>query len=136
MAGCLTLTAQPLSVRRARRFVSDEMVAAGLGGLRASAELLTSEIVTNAVVHAGTEITVTVHLAADSVRIEVSDGAPADAIPPPADLERGQDAIVDLGGGRGLLLVQMMAVRWGVEPVDAGKIVWFELSAGAAEALS
>ena len=121
MANRLSLPAQPLSVRQARRFVSDRALALGHGPLRSSAELLTSEVVTNAIVHAGTEITVEVFPAADGIRVEVTDGSPPPLLRPAHPDPEGV-------GGRGLQLVDMIAAAWGVEGAGAGKIVWFELS--------
>jgi anti-sigma regulatory factor (Ser/Thr protein kinase) len=103
------------------------VIAAGLGDLRSSAELLTSEVVTNAVVHAGTDMVVTVSVRPRGLRVEVADGSP-DAVL----LSSSPGSEPEPGGGRGLLLVQMMASGWGVEPVETGKIVWFELTDEAA----
>ncbi|MFD7923936.1 ATP-binding protein [Streptomyces sp. NPDC059740] len=83
------------------------------------AELLTSELVTNALVHTegGAVVTATV---TDRLRVEVRDAAPR----PP--VVRG----THLGGtsGRGMVLVHHLADAWGVEHDGPGKCVWFELS--------
>jgi len=79
-----------------------------------------SELATNAVVHAGSDVEVAVRLLPDSVRIEVVDRAPADILrpsTPPQDSE----------SGRGLMLVETLASAWGVEPLETGKAVWFEV---------
>lgn len=96
-------------------------------------ELLTSELVTNAVLHAaGQEIlvSVTVANAADDhrpgqrcVRVEVSDGE-GDA--PPVVRHRP-----DGEGGRGLALVQQLSTAWGTRRDGDGKVVWFEMDTGA-----
>lgn len=121
MAAQVSLPAEPLSVRRARRFVSEQVIAWGLGQLRASAELLTSEVVTNALVHARTDVAVGVTETDGRLRVEVSDGLratlPAPADPPP-----------DASRGRGLWLVEVIATDWGVESRETGKLVWFELA--------
>ncbi len=83
------------------------------------AALLTSELVTNAVLHAATPLTVTLHLMADRIRVDVADGSPAI----PAIKHYAPDAAT----GRGLTLFDTLAHNWGVQPVDGGKIVWFEL---------
>lgn len=89
------------------------------------AVLLTSEVVTNAVKHAGPfaedEL---LHLVLDQtgdlVRVEVTDYGHT--------LPVAGDGSMDGPSGRGLLLVDAMATRWGVIPNDEGKIIWFEVS--------
>ena len=83
------------------------------------AALLTSELVTNAVLHAGTPLCVTLHILADRIRVDVADGNPHF----PSIKEYGRDAAT----GRGLTLFNTLASNWGVQAVDGGKIVWFEL---------
>jgi anti-sigma regulatory factor (Ser/Thr protein kinase) len=84
-----------------------------------TAELLTSELVTNALLHAGTDLVV--HVQADDllVRVAVDDGS--DRAPALGDF--GTSAL----GGRGLPLVASLASRWGWEPLTFGKRVWFEV---------
>ena len=107
------------SVPRARRFVAQE--------LRDSpsdvetAVLLVSEVVTNAVLHARTSVTLRVEQRPDMVRIEVHDGSPVQlrihAFSPTA------------ATGRGLRLLDQLAHRWGVDSdsPSGGKVVWFEV---------
>ena len=84
------------------------------------AVLLLSELVTNAVVHAGTEIQVSVRLDGDVLRVEVRDDDPR--------LPRVKHFSVLSGTGRGLAMVAGTARDWDVEPLpDGGKKVWFEL---------
>jgi GAF domain-containing protein/anti-sigma regulatory factor (Ser/Thr protein kinase) len=83
------------------------------------AALLTSELVTNAVLHAATPICVTLHVLPDRIRVDVADRSPAI----PALKDYGRDAAT----GRGLTLFNTLASDWGVEGTDGGKIVWFEL---------
>ncbi len=83
------------------------------------AALLTSELVTNAVLHAATPMSVTLHILPDRIRVDVADGNPAF----PSIKEYGNDAAT----GRGLTLFNTLASNWGVQAVDGGKIVWFEL---------
>ena len=83
------------------------------------AALLTSELVTNAVLHAATPMCVTLHILPDRIRVDVADGNPAF----PSVKEYGTDAAT----GRGLTLFNTLASNWGVQAVDGGKIVWFEL---------
>jgi anti-sigma regulatory factor (Ser/Thr protein kinase) len=81
--------------------------------------LLTSELVTNAYRHAGTETRVTVGVDGDRVRVEVRDIGSGEPELRPHDTSR-----VD---GRGLQIVDALAERWGYESNDGGTSVWFEL---------
>jgi GAF domain-containing protein/anti-sigma regulatory factor (Ser/Thr protein kinase) len=83
------------------------------------AALLTSELVTNGVLHADTSMCVTLHILPDRIRVDVADGSPSF----PSIKEYGRDAAT----GRGLTLFNTLASDWGVQAVDGGKIVWFEL---------
>jgi hypothetical protein len=85
----------------------------------ACAALLTSELVTNAVLHAATPFTVTLHHMEDRIRIDVADGNPV--------VPSIKDYAADAATGRGLTLFNTLASNWGVLPVVGGKIVWFEL---------
>lgn len=88
--------------------------------------LLTSEVVTNAMLHAGAVDTQLVIVLGDgTVRIEVDD--PSSDRP----CARHHDADVDfVPGGYGVSIVDTIARSWGVEPHDGdGKTVWFELVA-------
>jgi GAF domain-containing protein len=83
------------------------------------AALLTSELVTNALLHAATPMCVTLHMLSDRIRIDVADGSTSS----PAIKEYGPDAAT----GRGLTLFNTLAADWGVQSLTGGKIVWFEL---------
>ncbi|HYH52288.1 MAG TPA: ATP-binding protein [Acidimicrobiia bacterium] len=86
-----------------------------------TAELLTDELVTNAIVHAQCKSYLFIRALRGSVRVEVTD--PDDRLPAMA----APDA--DALGGRGLVIVNGLASAWGVErAADGGKTVWFELS--------
>ena len=96
----------------------------GLRGIdRDTVGLLVSELVTNAVIHAGS--TTQVHVVADDdqVRVEIGDRSPTPPLVRPMD----RSAI----GGHGVRIVDALADRWGVLGLDPkagpGKIVWFEL---------
>jgi sigma-B regulation protein RsbU (phosphoserine phosphatase) len=85
-------------------------------------ELLASELATNAVVHAGGDFTVTVRYGGPVLRVEVADDSPDEPVlVPPSD--DGLD-------GRGLLIVDRLASRWGVMTTHQGKRVWFEIDTG------
>lgn len=118
------LPPRPASARAARRFVTNALEQWSLDELSETTELLTSELVSNVVLHASSECRLRVRCgaetAADGVRVEVAD---ASAVPPEKQ-ERGAEAV----RGRGLVLVDALASAWGVEPTDWGKVVWFELA--------
>ncbi|MEV6307106.1 ATP-binding protein [Streptomyces sp. NPDC051840] len=90
----------------------------------AVAELLLSELVTNALIHTRNGAVVTVTAAAGRVRVEVRDFVPGQE---PAPCVPNAD---DGTHGRGLLLVQNLADSWGVTAQALGKVVWFELGGG------
>lgn len=113
------------SVATARSFVRDTLQGWGFTDIVDDAVVLTSELVTNAVVHAGTAADVLCLRSEDAVRIEVSDHYPEREIPL-------QQAAVNMGnpdreGGRGLQLCAALATRWGVDYTPTQKLVWFQL---------
>ncbi len=115
----LRLPAHPSSVGKGRRVVTSMLNQAGRPELAESAELLVSEVLTNALVHAGTTIGLSASVLDAGVRVEVSDGSPT------MPVNRGYTTLA--ATGRGLNLVMHMADRWGVEKVAGGKKVWFEI---------
>lgn len=114
------LAARPLSARKARRFVSDCLAGWGLFELDSDAKLLVSEVVTNGLRHARTEMALKVLRTAGGVRVEVRDGSRE-----PCVRRRAHPGSID---GRGLELVAAVADDWGQRRRGAGKVVWFELS--------
>ena len=86
------------------------------------AELLTSELVTNALIHARTEVQIAVAVADGSAEIGITDGAPG--------MPEQRTASYPSEGGRGLRLVDAVAQEWGVANVGSGKQVWFRLDVG------
>ncbi len=106
-------------VRHARRAVRETLRAWGLAPVSDMAELLVSELVTNAVRHARGPVEVRmVH--GTSLLIEVTDPVPD----PPRERSSGPED----EGGRGLPLVARESRRWGTRREPVGKTVWFELS--------
>jgi PAS domain S-box-containing protein len=113
------------SVASARSFVRDTLQGWGFADIVDDAVVLTSELVTNAVVHAGTSADVLCLRTDDGVRIEVADHYPEREIPL-------QGQAVNMGnldreGGRGLQLCAALADRWGVDYTPTHKQVWFQL---------
>ncbi|RZU24237.1 SpoIIE family protein phosphatase [Streptomyces sp. BK239] len=113
------------SVATARSFVRDTLQGWGFADIVDDAVVLTSELVTNAVVHAGTHADVLCLRTEDGIRVEVSDRYPEREIP-----LQGSPATMgspDREGGRGLQLCAAIAGRWGVDYTPTHKQVWFQL---------
>jgi anti-sigma regulatory factor (Ser/Thr protein kinase) len=118
MSVCIVLAPESASVPRARRFVAEE-----LSDLSAEtvdvARLLVSEVVTNAVLHAGTEVVLTLDRDDSTVQVQIKDTNPSF----PVMRSHSPEA----GTGRGLHVLDRLATRWGTSPVHGGKVVWFEI---------
>ncbi|MEU7517817.1 SpoIIE family protein phosphatase [Streptomyces sp. NPDC042898] len=112
------------SVAAARAFVRDTLQGWGHSELVDDAVVLTSELVTNAVIHAGTSAEVLCLRTEDSIRVEVADRYPEREIPVQSGRTLGSP---DRENGRGLLLCAALAHRWGVDYSPTRKHVWFHL---------
>ncbi|MDQ0940311.1 SpoIIE family protein phosphatase [Streptomyces sp. V1I1] len=113
------------SVATARAFVRDTLQGWGYSDVVDDAVVLTSELVTNAVVHAGTAADVLCLRTDEGVRVEVADRYPEREIPIQGT---GRSlGSLDRENGRGLLLCAALASRWGVEYSPTFKQVWFQL---------
>ncbi|MGW7408522.1 ATP-binding protein [Streptomyces sp. NPDC054833] len=112
-------------VPEARRALRELLRHWGKPGRSEVAELLTSELVTNALVHTDRDAVLTAVLGPRGLRVEVRDfvGRRPRMCAPKAD---------EGTHGRGLVLVQSLADAWGVRAHGVGKSVWFELGAEAA----
>ena len=120
----ISLPPEPASARACRRFLLDTLDEWDADEFADEAVLLLSELVTNAVLHAGTEIDVELQFERDILRVEVRDGDPR--------LPSVRQYSVLSGTGRGLALVAGTAKTWNAEPVpDGGKRVWFELESSS-----
>lgn len=127
LGGTLVVAPVPTSVGAARRYVGERLRRAGFDDdLVDTAVLLVSELVTNAVLHANTEVEVRVEVARGA-RIEVVDSSERSLV----RRDHGTESVT----GRGLELVEMLSSGYGVRADAArGKAVWFTL--GAADDLS
>ncbi|MFD5568319.1 ATP-binding protein [Streptomyces cadmiisoli] len=123
---------RPTSVRQARAEVRRRLEGWGLAerdgtgddDLVATAELLVSELATNALLHAAGPFRLTVTAAHGVLRCEVADGG------------RRTPRVVEAGtgeSGRGMFLVDALARRWGCHQDGAGTTVWFELGTCACD---
>lgn len=109
----------PLAPRVARAFLRDILAVWDCDGDDEVAAVLTSEVVTNAVRFAASQVTLRLVLRGDLLRVEARDDG--------AGMPHVMPTDVDAVGGRGLLLVQELARAWGAESDGGGKVVWFEV---------
>ena len=126
----LRLPADRRTPAAARAVVRSVLAEAKLEGLLDAALLLTTELSTNAVIHAGTDLELEAVADADGLTVTVTDqvrgmiGASAGNGPPP----NVRLSLADLSErGRGLLLVDHFATQWGTNHFASGKGVWFRL---------
>lgn len=120
----LRLAPHPTAPRASRNFVSHTLLDWRLEELTATASLLVSELVTNAMVHAGTDIDLSLATHMRALRMTVRDHS--------AGLPLQPDARLDLHG-RGLAIVAGLSRTWGVLPTaDGGKVVWAVIDSASA----
>ena len=123
----IDLSGDVTSCALARQFVEVALDGA-IEDLRQRAFLLTSEVVTNSVLHAGGPVSIAVHQAGNAYRICVSDRSKS----PPAQKEYQPDDAT----GRGLHLLDCLAAAWGWHETPEGKVVWFDLPVPLAHPLT
>ena len=120
-AGSITLDATPRSASAARTFVTEVLANTPASACSDVVGLLTSELVTNAVLHAHSSVEVNVTVDGSIVRVDVYD-----ALAQLPELIMGAETF----SGRGLQIVQSLARRWGADALPGGgKTVWFEVAA-------
>jgi serine phosphatase RsbU (regulator of sigma subunit)/anti-sigma regulatory factor (Ser/Thr protein kinase) len=123
-----TYDPEPAAVTAARHFVRDTLTSWGVQGgdnLLADAELLTSEFVTNAVLHARTPVQVTCRADRSEVEVSVLDWQPGR--PDAGGTEPAADVRPARGGG--LLLPAALSSSWGVTYGPAARTAWFRIRA-------
>ncbi|NUR10160.1 MAG: hypothetical protein HOQ45_24560, partial [Nocardioidaceae bacterium] len=123
-----TFSPEENSVGAARWFVRRELEGWGAPDLVDTAALATSELVTNAVLHAGTTVRVRLVLDDYRLRLEVQDLHPGRTLSPSAPAVPD-----DSEHGRGLLITASLASAWGVDYTDTVKRVWVEIDRGHGE---
>ncbi|MGH9063845.1 MAG: ATP-binding protein [Acidimicrobiales bacterium] len=111
---------EPRSAGEARRFLRQVLDEWGLEDYVEAATLALSEVVTNAVLHAGSEAEVLVRATGPVLRVEVHDTSRQRPV--------RKRYRLDAGTGRGLAMVEVLADRWGSVTSETGKVVWFELA--------
>jgi anti-sigma regulatory factor (Ser/Thr protein kinase) len=113
--------ARTATVAEARRWARGVLAAWDADDLEWELSQLLTEVVTNAVLHAGTTLRVVLQqdAASERLRCEVTDGSPV--------RPRMRRHSAEATTGRGLQLLESVASSWGVQPASGGKTVWFEL---------
>jgi len=122
----LVLPPDPRSVRAARVFIQTHCAAAQLPNHTCDiAVLLTSEVVTNALLHGRSQVRLAVRIDQTGLTVEAGDD----------NSQHPQNTTTDLGalGGRGLSILASLATCWGVHDEPFGKIVWFRISTDTQE---
>jgi anti-sigma regulatory factor (Ser/Thr protein kinase) len=125
MDDCLELESDPAMVAVARQFVRERLASWEAGEHLDPAVLVASELVTNAILHARTALSLRVELrdssppGSSAVRIEVFDQNPR--------LPALSPMLPEATSGRGLALIAMIATSWGMENRSDGKVVWAEI---------
>jgi anti-sigma regulatory factor (Ser/Thr protein kinase) len=120
MSDSASFERDPRSAKQARRFVTDRLQGHD-STLVGDVVLMASELVTNSILHSTGELTLTVEIAARTIRVAVSDAGPGRP-----SVQRPQP---DEPTGRGLQLVAKLADEWGTSPDnDGGNTVWFTVA--------
>ena len=110
------LTPEALSASLARDFVSSHLLRHGLPDLLDAVRLVTSELATNAMLHAATPFTLSLSRTDHSVLLVVAD----ESVEEPVQVQSGEMDV----GGRGLAIVAEISRAWGVTGQDDAKSVW------------
>jgi hypothetical protein len=108
------------AARAARRFVEDAVRDWRLGARAREITLVSHELIANAFLHARSAALLRLRRRSESLVVEVADTDPR--LPCPTLVP----SLVRTSG-RGLMIVELLSLRWGARPVDGGKVVWAEL---------
>jgi STAS domain/Histidine kinase-like ATPase domain len=124
----LSLNLEPLAVaaRRAREMITEACDRWDLADLAGSSRIVVTEMVNNVVVHARTPMIVLLAVHGSRLSVAVRDESPT------APTFTGTPALTAYGG-RGMLLIDSVATRWGNLALSHGKVVWAILEAGESE---
>jgi anti-sigma regulatory factor (Ser/Thr protein kinase) len=114
------LPPEPASATRARQLARDQLAVVCSSEVLDTVALLVTELVTNAILHAGTPLQLAIDAQPDRIRLCVEDASPRQ----PEVHHYDSDAVT----GRGLALVEQLATSWGVDQTPAGKVVWCEIA--------
>lgn len=112
------LPIEPGSVSTARAFVTFHLMQRELTSPLEDVRLVVSELATNALLHAQTPFSLTLHGSIECIRVEVEDASTSDPAPRPGTVTDER--------GRGLTIVDVVSARWGAVHSHLGKTVWAE----------
>ena len=118
------LPPEPRSATRARQLTREQLASACPEEAVEVAALLVTELVSNAILHARTDIVLIVDVVPGRVVLRVRDGSDI------APVARGYGT--EAATGRGIALVEQLASEWGVDHADGGKEVWCRIDFDAA----
>lgn len=112
------------NVSTARRFARDSLRGWHVDDITDDVEITVSEAVTNALIHAGSDVDMRLYRYPDRVRLEVRDSDSAPPVPSPFSVsEEGRSKAEN---GRGMVIVENISGSWGTSPNGRGKTVWME----------
>lgn len=113
------LCREPFSAALARRLAAEQLAEWGLDGLIDTAQLLVSEVVTNAVRHTAGPILLSLTQYPTALRCDVEDSDP--------ETPQHKPGSEEAESGRGLVLLDALTMAWGSRRTPDGKSIWFEL---------
>ncbi|MEU5598469.1 SpoIIE family protein phosphatase [Streptomyces sp. NPDC020298] len=114
------------AVADVRRFMRTQARSWDWEAVSPDLELAVTELVTNGLVHADSEVEVRLREYSNRLRVDVRDSDPRPPLPAPVLASGETDS--ESEHGRGLLIVDALASSWGNSPSGRGKSVWFELT--------
>jgi|SRR3954447_14878433 anti-sigma regulatory factor (Ser/Thr protein kinase) len=115
------LDPDPSATAIARQVVEDACRAWRLDHVQDAAQLVITELVSNVVRHAGTKMEISLAASPGVLRLAVRDGSPTSPRPDMSGVTLAEN-------GRGLVVIQALAIEWGATPSGGGKVVWAVLS--------
>ncbi|MBL1101819.1 SpoIIE family protein phosphatase [Streptomyces coffeae] len=127
VAGTLVQRHDLRGVAHVRHFLRELLGQWDLMPLLDNLELLATEVVTNALIHAHSDVDLRLREYPDRLRVEVRDSDPHPPVPTEI-LTAGETDNQEAESGRGLLIVDALAADWGSSPAGRGKTTWFELT--------
>ncbi|MCI3273383.1 ATP-binding SpoIIE family protein phosphatase [Streptomyces cylindrosporus] len=114
------------AVASTRHYLRDVLKRWGSEALLDDLQLMLSEVVTNALIHAQSDVDIRMRRHAGGVRVEVQDSSPQPPIPTVIIANEAMNAEAE--SGRGLLIVDALATAWGSSPAGRGKTTWIEMA--------
>ncbi|MEU1601512.1 SpoIIE family protein phosphatase [Streptomyces sp. NPDC005708] len=114
------------AVASVRHHLSDLLPRWNSEALLNDLQVVLSEVVTNALVHAQSDVDIRLRRHVNGVRVEVQDNSPQPPVPTVIVADESMNAQAE--SGRGLLIVDALATAWGSSPAGRGKTTWIEMT--------